>query len=94
MDKSSYSIEVDVESSLNEIKSPLLVGFKTPKEAEGFSIEFISDGGKVIEKVSGTSAKIKTPTDVKYVRAKITYSRVLSSDSERFYAWTQPLFLF
>ena len=79
---------------LNEIKSPLLVGFKTPKEDEGFSIEFISDGGKILKKVRGTSAKIKIPADVNYVRAKITYSRALSSESERFYAWTQPLFLF
>lgn len=93
-DKSNYSIEIDVDSSLDEIKSPLLVGHKTSKEAEGFSIEFIADDGKVIEKVNGTSAKINIPQGVQYVRAKITYSRALASESERFYAWTQPVFLF
>lgn len=91
--KKSYSVEINIESSLNEIKSPLLVGYKTPKEAEGFSIEFISDGGKVIEKVNGTSAEIDIPKGVTYVRVKITYSRALSSESERFFAWTQPLFV-
>jgi len=88
-----YKIKIDTDRSLEELKSPLLVGFKTAKEAEGFSIEFISDGGKVIQRSKGNSAKVKIPKGVKYVRAKIIYSRGLSTNSEQFFAWTQPIFL-
>ena len=89
----TYKVKIDVDRSLEELKSPLLVGYKTGKEAEGFSIEFISDSGKIIQTSIGTSAKLKIPKGVQYVRAKIIYSREISSNSERFFAWTQPIFL-
>jgi predicted metal-dependent phosphoesterase TrpH len=91
--KKNYKVEIDVDSSLEEMKSPLLVGFKTAKEAEGFSIEFITDSGRIIQRTKGNSAKAKIPKGVQYVRAKIIYSRVVSSNSEQFFAWTQPIFL-
>jgi len=91
--KKYYKVEINVDSSLEELKSTLLVGFKTAKEAEGFSIEFISDAGKVIQGSKGNSAKVKIPKGVQNVRAKIIYSRALTSGNEQFFAWTQPIFL-
>ncbi len=91
--KKVYKIEVDIEKSFKALESPLLVGYKTEKEEEGFHIEFISDRGKILQKSKGSSAKFRIPKGATYVRAKITCSRALPSGSERFFAWTQPIFL-
>lgn len=91
--KNVYEVEIDIEKSFEELKSPLLVGYKSKEIEKGFTIEFISDGGKTIQKSKGNLAKIKIPKGVKYVRAKITYSKILDSGSEQFFAWTQPIFL-
>lgn len=88
-----YEVEIDVDKSLTEIKNPLLVGHKTKEKKEGFTIEFVSDNGKVISTFNETLAEIMLPSGVKYVRSKITYSRKTTSGSEQFYAWTQPIFL-
>ncbi len=87
-----YKVKIDVQKTLKELESPLLVGYKTEKEDEGYTIEFIADGGKIIQKSKGNSAKINIPSGLKYLRAKITYSRSLASSNERFFAWTQPVF--
>lgn len=88
-----YEIEVDEGETLREIESPFIVGYKNEKSEDGFSIEIISDNGKVIMKKQGLSARLEIPEGVKYVRGKITYSRTRSSHSEQFFAWTQPVFL-
>lgn len=92
-DKETYEIEVDEEETYKEIESPFIFGYKNEKSEDGFSIDFISDRGEVIETIKGNSAHINIPEGVTYVRAKITYSRTRSSKSEQFFAWTQPVFL-
>jgi hypothetical protein len=91
--KETYVIEVDVDATLLAIESPYVVGYKNEKANDGFLIEFITDKGKVLHGYSGTSAKIDVPSDVIYIRGKVTYSRTRSSKSEQFFAWTQPVFL-
>ncbi|MCF6222487.1 MAG: CehA/McbA family metallohydrolase [Flavobacteriaceae bacterium] len=91
--KKTYKVEIDVEASLIELQSDLLVGKRTDLEEAGFSIQFIGDKGIVLQNTNSTIAKFKIPKGLKYVRAKIIYSRVIGLKSEQFYAWTQPIFL-
>jgi len=91
--KKKYKVEIDIDASLLELQSPLLVGYKTEKEKAGFSIQFIADGGEILQSSYTNSANFKIPKGVKYVRAKIIFSRVIGLKSEQFYAWTQPIFL-
>ena len=86
-------VEVNEAETYREIESPFIVGFKNEKSEDGFFIEFVSERGEVLNKVKGLSAQIDIPAGVRYVRAKITYSRSRSSKSEQFFAWTQPVFL-
>lgn len=92
-DTKTYKVEVNEQETYREIESPFIVGYKNEKAEDGFSIEFISDRGEVFQKTKGLSAEVDIPDGVKYVRAKITYSRTRSSKSEQFFAWTQPVFL-
>ena len=92
-DRKSYELDVDTEATLKAIESPYVVGYKNEKADDGFLIEFITDKGQVLHRVSGTSAKIDVPSGATYLRAKVTYSRTRSSKSEQFFAWTQPVFI-
>jgi hypothetical protein len=89
----NYEIEIDADATLKSTESPYVIGYKNDAREEGFKIEFITDKGNVISETSGTFAKIKVPKEAKYLRAKVTYSRPRSSDSEQFFAWTQPVFI-
>ena len=88
-----YEVTVDTTSTYMEIESPFIVGYKTDEILDGFAIEFISDRGEVLKKVNGISGAFDIPDGVTYVRGKITYSRNRNSNSEQFFAWTQPVFL-
>jgi len=93
IDRENYQVAVDTAATYTSTESPFVVGYKAPHVPDGFTIEFIADNGKVINQVKGISAQVKIPKGVTYVRGKITYSRSRSSNSEQFFAWTQPVFL-
>jgi predicted metal-dependent phosphoesterase TrpH len=89
----AYEVRVDTAQTYKEIASPYVVGYKSQEMKEGFWIEFISDGGKLLKKDESLAASLKIPSGLNYVRAKVTYSRIRGNSSEQFFAWTQPLFL-
>jgi len=88
-----YSLSVNEVATRDATASEYVAGFKTDAKNSGYIIEFITDGGEVIKTFNGPSARIDAPTDRKYVRAKITFTRVSKNTSEQFFAWTQPMFL-
>ena len=91
--KSSYELTVDAPATTTSTSGEFVMGFKNEHAKAGFTIEFITDGGKVIQTVEGTSAKMDVPPDVTYLRAKVTYSTKRAGYMEQFFAWTQPVFL-
>jgi hypothetical protein len=93
IDHENYEIAIDEEATYLATESPYVVGYKSEEKKDGFWIEFISEQGKVVKKAEGTKASMKVPEGVKYLRAKMTFSRVRGNGSEQFFAWTQPLFL-
>ena len=93
IDNENYEISIDEDATYRATESPYVVGYKSEERKDGFWIEFISDEGKVVKTTEGTSASMKVTEGVKYLRAKMTFSRVRGNGSEQFFAWTQPVFL-
>ena len=91
--KESYEVEVDTTATHRESESPYIIGYKSDETLEGFFIELVTDSGKVTESIEGTYASFDIPKSANYARVKITYSRNRGSNSEQFFAWTQPVFL-
>lgn len=91
--KKTYAIVVDTSATAKAISDPLVMSMKNENAAEGFKIEFIADGGKVVQSIVGHSAKLDIPSGLKYVRAKVSYTVSRDGDMEQFFAWTQPVFL-
>lgn len=91
--KEVYEVTIDTTKTYIESESPFIIGYKADDKIDGFWIEFVGDRGEVLKKVDGISASFKVPENVSYVRSKITYSRSRGSNSEQFFAWTQPVFL-
>lgn len=52
---------------------------------EVYNTDFITDGGRVVKTVGGLEPSCDLPAGSKYLRAKVT-------SSNRYYAWTQPMF--
>ena len=93
-DHHSYSIEVDHERTMKEISKGHVSGKFVNKNAEdGYLIEFISDGGKVLHSVKGKSAEFNVPKGISYLRTRITLTRMEGNKKEQFFAWGQPIFL-
>ena len=92
--KESYSVVIDMEATQKELKSPILTGQFFPEGVPGFTIEFIGQGGKVLQKVEGTSATFQINSQELYVRCRASYCRMHSKNKyEKLYAWTQPVFI-
>ncbi|XOV94081.1 MAG: CehA/McbA family metallohydrolase [Bacteroidota bacterium] len=91
--KELYEIDIDTAATLGEIDSPYIIGYKNGQSQNPWTIEFISDGGSILKEIIGTEGALEVPSDVTYVRAKITFSKPTETGSEQFFAWTQPLFL-
>lgn len=91
--KKGYEISVDTTSTYRETESPFIIGYKSDDLADGYWIEFVGDNGKVLQRIDGITGSFDIPSNVSYVRAKITFSKNRGSSSEQFFAWTQPVFL-
>jgi hypothetical protein len=89
----TYRVSIDTAATYLATGSPFVVGYKSAEVKDGFWIEFISDNGTVIKNDEKLSSSMDIPEKAVYVRAKVTYSRPRGSNSEQFFAWTQPVFL-
>jgi len=93
VDNNLYTVDIDTTATFHAAQSPYIVGYKSNELKEGFWIDFISDGGEVLEHFDGISASMAVPENAIYLRAKLTYSRTRGNGSEQFFAWTQPVFV-
>ncbi len=88
-----YHIEVDEARTLEEVALPTVVGRKAENAVEGFTIEFIGPGGKILKTVTGTSARLDPATTWRYVRGRVSFVHTDPiRGREAFFAWTQPHF--
>ncbi|MCY1719449.1 CehA/McbA family metallohydrolase [Prolixibacteraceae bacterium Z1-6] len=86
-------IEVDPITTMNEVKTSLSVPRIDETGEEGFLIEFIGQGGKVLAQKAGIKARYKLQATDRYVRSRITYCEKTESGYEKRFAWTQPVFM-
>jgi len=93
INENTYNVKIDTSATFIATQSPFVVGYKSSELKDGFWIEFISEGGRVIRSKKGIAASIEAPKKSSYIRAKMIYSRIRGNTSEQFFAWTQPLFL-
>ena len=61
---------------------------------EGFSIEFIGFGGKILSFVEGARAVYQPKKGDGYVRARITRCVKTNRGYEKLFAWVQPVFMY
>ncbi len=89
----TYSVEVDQTSTAMALSSTRVRGQRVDQEDEGFTIEFIGPGGKVLSSMESTRADFKVGDSHAYVRARVTFRRAHpEGGGEEFYAWGQPVF--
>jgi hypothetical protein len=55
-DKHAYTVEIDMDATKEEMKSPYLSGQVVYKGKPGFSIDFIGEGGKILQHTEAASA--------------------------------------
>ncbi len=89
--KSSIELEVDVQTTAQELESEFLFGRPVKKGEPGTTIEFIGPGGEIVQSTSGNQASCKIKGA--YLRGKVTHCVKKEDGSLReYYAWTQPIF--
>lgn len=86
------SVKVDKRATEREVSSSFVVGHGVSEGKTGYLIQFIGIGGKVLEERQGLEASYSVEGQYGYVRAKVTYTRLVDEKYERFYAWMQPVF--
>jgi hypothetical protein len=89
----NYMLEIDEEATLNELKSSAGVPRLDVTGEEGFSIEFIGKNGIVLAKTSGLKAEYKPSKKDGYVRGRATFCKKTDKGFEKWFAWTQPVFV-
>jgi hypothetical protein len=93
-DGKHYIVEADEKATQNEISQPHMFGSvrNAGKGPEGFKIEFIGPGGKVLKTNYSHKGEYRFKPQDAYVRCRVTYSRPSDDGFEEFFAWTQPIF--
>jgi hypothetical protein len=89
----NYQVEIDGTATLNELKSSAGVPRLDETGEEGFIIEFIGKYGLVLAKTSGLKAGYKPEKKDGYVRARATFCKKTEKGFEKWFAWTQPVFV-
>ena len=92
VDGQRISLRVDEKETERELSSSFVVGHIVDRGEGGYLIEFIGQGGEVLESFRGLQASFELTNTHSYVRAKVTFTRDTPQGSENFYAWIQPLF--
>jgi hypothetical protein len=90
--QSNISLSIDEDATANELQSTYVIGHSVERGEPGYLVQFIGDGGKVLEQTRSTRASFSVTSDNSYIRAKVTYTRKRGDGFENFYAWTQPVF--
>lgn len=96
-DDRRYEIAVDVEATMKELESDLLIGRRVDEGHEGFTLEAIGWHGRVFETKRAGAEDARASFDLAmgelYLRCRVTYTRPHPDGGfEAFYAWTQPHF--
>jgi hypothetical protein len=89
----NYQVEIDGTATLNELKSSAGVPRLDETGVEGFTIEFIGKNSLVLAKTSGLKAGYKPQKKDGYVRARATFCKKTDKGFEKWFAWTQPVFV-
>ena len=90
--KNQIVVKIDKKKTLKTLKNELGVAHKTEKGKEGFRIEVIGFGGKVIESTDGESLKFNYGSINKYLRIRASYCQKKDGEYNTYYAWCQPIF--
>lgn len=88
-----YELTINKSATIAATSDEFVIGYQSESPKEGFTIEFITDGGKVLQTTEGLTAKMSLPSEAKYLRGKVTYSIKKGDAYLQFFAWTQPVFL-
>lgn len=92
----SYRVVIDHEATEAEVKKPEVLGKHveaTEQAKEGYLIEFIGPGGKVLKTVEAQEGDCPRDAGAAYLRARITYTHKTADGALiRHFAWTQPAF--
>lgn len=86
-------VEIDEPATRTELSNSLGVPRIDETGQVGFQIEFIGNHGKVLSKTFGLKADYRPEKDDKYVRARVTYCKKTEKGFEKWFAWTQPVFV-
>jgi hypothetical protein len=91
--RKSYEIEIDETSTRNELAESAGVPRIDETGTEGFTIEFIGKNGGVLAGENGIKAVYKPSVKDGYVRARVTFCKKTEKGFEKWFAWTQPVFV-
>lgn len=89
-----YLVEVDEAKTQEALAGlPSWSGLESAEGVEGYRIEFIGSGGRVLKATSGTEASFTLKRSEAYARVRVVFTRKRQERGfERFYAWGQPIF--
>ena len=88
-----YHVKVDENATRKELFSSAGVPRLDNTGEEGFLIEFIGANGKLLSKTAGLEALYQPKKSDIYVRARITFCKKTDKGFEKWFAWTQPVFV-
>jgi hypothetical protein len=91
--KKSYQVEIDETATLKELDESAGVPRIDKKGTVGFSIEFIGKNGVVLQNLQGLKGTYKPAKKDGYVRARATFCKKTDNGFEKWFAWTQPVFV-
>lgn len=86
-------VEIDEQATLSELSNSLGVPRIDETGQLGFQIEFIGNHGKVLSKSFGLKADYRPKKDDKYVRVRVTYCTKTEKGFEKWFAWSQPVYV-
>ena len=86
-------IEINTGATEKEVANSQGIPRVDKEGKEGFSIEFIGHGGKILSTVQGHIANYQPKKGDGYVRARITRCIKTKHGYEKLFAWVQPVFV-
>ena len=85
-------LEIDKRKTLRNLRKNLGNGHISVEGIEGFKIEVIGDGGKVLFSVEGTKLEYEFEKIDKYIRIRVSLCVREGNEYKTYNAWTQPVF--
>jgi len=87
-------IEINIGATEKEVTQSQGIPRIDKDGKEGFSIEFIGHGGKILSFIKGAKAVYQPKKGDGYVRARITRCVKTNRGYEKLFAWAQPVFMY